>query len=312
VDGLLRRDLGFDGLVVTDALVMGAIVRTLGPGEAAVRALEAGCDVLLIPADAVAAIDAVHAAVLSGRLSEERIDRSLGRIAEFHGWACSCEEPETPAEGLKPDVACMLEELRLEDESRRTEGSRSHNAVALEIARRGVTLLRDHGLVPCDPKVYAPARAAAFALADGSARLNLLWLRSEINARIPGLEISVSDETTPDEEIGRMEQTARGAECVMVAVFDEVAAWRGRSGPSDRLVGILERLARACPRTVVVAFTGPAFLASVPESCSLICCYDGSPASQTAAVQALFGDAPMEGRLPVAVPPVFAMGHRLR
>jgi beta-N-acetylhexosaminidase len=312
LEGLLRRGLGFEGLIVTDALIMGAIVRALGPGEAAVSALEAGCDVLLMPADAVLAINAIHAAVISGRLSEERVDRSLARIAEFHEWACSCEEPEAPADGLAPDVACLLEGLRSGGEASRTEGSRNHNAVALEIARRGITLLRDNGLVPCDPIAYAPARAATFALAEGAARTNLLWLRSEIDARIPGLEVLVSDETTLDEEVGRMEQTARGAECIMIAVFDEVSAWRGRPGPSDRLVGILERLARACPRAVVVAFAGPAFLASVPESCSLICCYDGSPVSQTAAVQALFGDSPMEGRLPVAVPPFFAVGHRLR
>jgi beta-N-acetylhexosaminidase len=312
VDGMLRRDLGFDGLIVTDALIMGAIVRALGPGEAAVRALEAGCDVLLIPADVVGAIEGIHAAVLSGRFSEERVDRSLARIAEFHEWACSCEEPETPTEGLAPDVACLLEGLRRGNDASRTEGSQRHNAVAMEIARRGVTLLRDRGLVPCDPRAYEPSRAASFALADNADGMNLLWLRSEIDARIPGLEIVVADETTTDDGIARMEETARGVECIMVAVFDEVAAWRGRTGPSDKLVGILERLARACPRSVVIAFTGPGFLARVPDGCSLICCYDGSPASQTAAVQALFGDAPMEGRLPVAVPPAFAMGHRLR
>jgi beta-N-acetylhexosaminidase len=312
LDGMLRRDLGFDGLIVTDALIMGAVVRSVGPGEAAVRALEAGCDVLLVPADVVAAIDAVHAAVLSGRLSEERIERSLARIDGFHEWAGSCEEPDSPPEGLRPDVACMLEEFRPGEESRRTEGSRSHNAVALEIARRGVTLLRDHGLVPCDAAAYRPSRAAAFALGGGAAGANLLWLRSEMDARIPGLGIAAADEATSDEEVGRMEDAARRAECILVAVFDEVAAWRGRAGPSDRLVSILGRLARACPRTVVIAFTGPAFLGSVPESCSLVCCYDGSPASQTAAVEALFGDVPMEGRLPVDVPPVFAMGHRSR
>jgi len=313
VDGMLRRDLGFGGLVVTDALIMGAIARTLGPGEAAVRALEAGCDVLLVPGDVVLAVDAILAAVLSGRLSEERIERSLGRIAEFHEWTGLCEEPDAPVDGLRPDVSCMLEGMRRGDGASRAEGSQSHNAVALEIARRGVTLLRDAGgLVPCDPKAYAPARAASFALAESASRVNLLWLRSEINARIPGLEIPVADDATSDEKIGRMEETARRAECIMVAVFDDVAAWRGRSGPSDRLVSVLGRLAGACPRTVVVAFTGPSFLAAVPESCALVCCYDGSPASQTAAIEALFGDVPAEGRLPVAVPPAFAMGHRLR
>ena len=77
--GLLRRDLGFDGLVVTDALVMDAIASRYGAGEAAVLALEAGADLVLMPADARAAIDAIVAAMQSGRLSEERLEASLER-----------------------------------------------------------------------------------------------------------------------------------------------------------------------------------------------------------------------------------------
>jgi beta-glucosidase-like glycosyl hydrolase len=312
IEGILRRELGFDGLIVTDALVMGAIVRALGPGEAAVRALEAGCDLLLASEDPVAAIDAVHAAVVSGRLSAERIERSLERVEAFHEWATLCEEPDGPAEGLRPDVCCMLEEQRPGGQERRTEGSTSHNTVALEIARRGVTLLRDTGIVPCDPATYRPARAAAFALVEDARRVNMLWLRSEIDARIPGLEILVADEAVTDEAAARLEAVARAADCIMVAVFDDIAAWRGRAGPSERLASVLDRLVSACSRAVVLAFAGPGFLARVPDSCTLVCCYDGSPACQTAAVEALFGDAPMEGRLPVAVPPAFPAGHRAR
>jgi len=312
VDGLLRQDLGFDGLVVTDALLMGAIAGKLGPGEAAVRALLAGCDVLLAPSDVQAAIDAVHDAVIKGRLSVERIERSLARIDAFHAWATCCEEPETPGEGLMPEVCCLLEERPRLDAERRTEGSTRHYEVALEIARRGVTLLRDDGLVPCDRTAYEPSRAGVFALVEKAEGLNLLWLRSEINARIAGLPVVVADERATEEDVARMEAAAREKCCIMVAVFDEVAAWRGRTGLSDKLAGILERLAIACPKAVVVAFAGPGIAAQVPAHCSLLCCYDGSPASQTAAVQALFGESPVEGRLPVAVPPLFERGFRLR
>ncbi|MFN9621751.1 MAG: glycoside hydrolase family 3 N-terminal domain-containing protein [Cyanobacteriota bacterium] len=76
---LLRQDLGFDGLVVTDALVMEAIAAHHGPGEAAVLALEAGADLVLMPADPREAIEAILAAVDAGRLSEERLRRSLDR-----------------------------------------------------------------------------------------------------------------------------------------------------------------------------------------------------------------------------------------
>ena len=312
VGGLLRRDLVFGGLVVTDALVMGAIAGALGPGEAAVRSLEAGCDVLLVPSDVSAAIDAIHDAVISGRLSAERIEESIARIDAFHEWSGACEEPDAPGEGLMPEVCSMLEELPRGDEIRRTEGSTSHNAVALEIARRGVTLLRDGGFVPCDTAAYDPSRAGVFALAEKAEGLNLLWLRSEIDARIGNLEVAVADDAASDDDVARMEASARGKQCIMIAVFDEVAAWRGRVGPSDRLVSVLERLARACPRAVVISFAGPGVAARVPDGCSLLCCYDGSSACQTAAVEAVFGEIPIEGRLPVAVPPSFERGFRLR
>ena len=77
-----RPDSGFNGLVVTDALDMGGIVKGFGPAEAAVRALEAGADVLLMPADPEEAINGVMAAVRSGRISRQRLEQSVARILD--------------------------------------------------------------------------------------------------------------------------------------------------------------------------------------------------------------------------------------
>ncbi|MEM6424777.1 MAG: glycoside hydrolase family 3 N-terminal domain-containing protein [Cyanobacteria bacterium P01_D01_bin.128] len=78
--GLLRRDLGFDGLIVTDALIMGAIADRYGPDEAAILAIEAGADILLMPADPAGTIAAVIEAVTIGRLSPQRVRASVERI----------------------------------------------------------------------------------------------------------------------------------------------------------------------------------------------------------------------------------------
>ena len=78
--GCLRGRLGFDGLVLTDSLAMDAVRLSYEPGEAAVLALEAGCDMLLMPDDLPAAFDAVLAAAESGRLTEARLDESVERI----------------------------------------------------------------------------------------------------------------------------------------------------------------------------------------------------------------------------------------
>ncbi|WP_347403938.1 glycoside hydrolase family 3 N-terminal domain-containing protein [Nodosilinea sp. FACHB-13] len=78
--GLLRQDLGFDGLIVTDALIMGAIANTYGPYEAAVLAVEAGADVLLMPGDPEGVIAAVVEAVNLGRIDPTRITASVERL----------------------------------------------------------------------------------------------------------------------------------------------------------------------------------------------------------------------------------------
>ncbi|MFM7315040.1 MAG: glycoside hydrolase family 3 N-terminal domain-containing protein, partial [Cyanobium sp.] len=93
LNDLLRRDLGFSGLVVTDALVMEAISGRYGAGEAALLALEAGADLVLMPADARSAIEAIVTAVADGRLTEERLEASLERRRQ----ALALLPPPSPA-----------------------------------------------------------------------------------------------------------------------------------------------------------------------------------------------------------------------
>ncbi|MBD0334033.1 MAG: beta-glucosidase [Cyanobacteria bacterium Co-bin13] len=100
----LRQDLGFDGLIVTDALIMGAITQTYGPYEAAVLAVEAGADVLLMPVDPEGAINAVCEAVAVGRISEERISASVERL-----WRA--KQKATSLLGLPPESCHAWEHL---------------------------------------------------------------------------------------------------------------------------------------------------------------------------------------------------------
>jgi beta-glucosidase len=102
---LLRGELGFDGLVVTDALVMEAISRHYGAGEAAVLALEAGADLVLMPADARAALAAISDAVASGRLSREQLEASANRRRRALDRVSRQEHPTGPGpELLEPDT----------------------------------------------------------------------------------------------------------------------------------------------------------------------------------------------------------------
>ena len=130
-EGLLRGELGFRGLVVSDALDMGGIVDHFDPGEAAVRAVLAGADEILKSPDTEAAIAGVRRAVESGRITRERLDTSVRRIL-----AAKARVGE-PA----PDPRRIF----------RVVDNPEHRAVVEEIARRSVTLVRERaGVLPLD------------------------------------------------------------------------------------------------------------------------------------------------------------------
>jgi len=138
--GLLREDLGFQGLVVTDALVMEAITKAYGAAEAAVLAFEAGADLILMPADAAAALEGLAAAVESGRISEARVQASLERrVAALRRCPPQASEPlHTVLEQLSSLVSADEQALAVE----LLELSLERQGGSLPAAAAGVNLIR--------------------------------------------------------------------------------------------------------------------------------------------------------------------------
>ena len=159
---LLRKELGFTGLVVTDALVMEAISNRAGPGEAAVQAFAAGADLILMPADADAAIDALCTALADGRIPESRLQESLQRRTEA---LQNCEKPSATATAIATATAHVVELetttdrrlcMELIESSLEVQGPQ----LPTQPAQNGVTLLRVDGVLPC---AFLRADAAAIS-----------------------------------------------------------------------------------------------------------------------------------------------------
>jgi beta-glucosidase-like glycosyl hydrolase len=309
---LLRHDLGFDGLLVTDALVMGAIAERYGCGEAAVMAIEAGVDVLLMPPDVDEAVCAVRDAARDGRISEDRIDRSLERIDDLHRWIGDYKDADRNHVYFPPEIEGAFGRDERPDDNHRVGLHNGHEAAAGHIARRAVTLLADGArAVPLSATELAEKRVAVFTLKDSERPINLVWFRSQLEAKLPSVvEVEVSERTRPD-ELAALAESAAAADVSVVAVFDDVAAWKGRSLPSAELLTAAQCLLEAAPSAIVLAFTGPEIAVELRGGAALICCYDGSEPSQRAGVDALFGESRISGRLPVDVPPRFRMGQGL-
>ena len=272
VDGVLRRELGFRGLVVSDAFDMGGMTERFGPGEAAVRAILAGEDQILVSPDVDAAIDAVMGAVTSGRIPMARIDQA---------------------------VACILEAKRrvpfavaADDEIFEIVDSRASRDLAAEIARRALTLVRGSASVSRD------ARIALIVVSE---------LREALTP-LPDLEADLRRRLTHAPETFLIDaQTADASAAVAASQRADVTilalAVRAKSGAGTIAVPPVAR--DAIPRmknVIAISFGSPYLLREIPSVQNYICAYGIQPPLQVAVAQALFGEIEMTGRLPVTIP----------
>ncbi len=279
IEGVLRQDLHFDGLVVTDAFDMGALVAHFDAGEAAVRAIEAGNDQILKSADTDAAIAAVKEAVRSGRISEARIDQSVRRIH-------AAKRRAHHHVGTQEEIFTTID-------------AKEHLAVAAEIARRAITPVREErGVLP----LRKESRVLVVHVSDfPEPSTPLALLVPEIAARSTSRPVSMMlDARSTIEDAQRVAEAARNADVVLFAL-----AIRTRSGAGHIAVPESARRALALlpanVKVIGVAFGSPYVLRDLPSLQTYVCAYGTQPLLQVAAVRALYGEAEMTGRLPVTV-----------
>ncbi len=290
---LLRGEMGFEGLVFTDAMTMGAIQRGYGSGEAAVRAILAGADVVLSPPDLATAIAAVVAAVREGEISEERLDGSVRRVLEAKARAGLDLESTVPFEGIAGLV-----------------GSSTHRALADTAATRAITLVRDRGqLVPMP--VERRRKVLAVAYADPvNVVAGRIFHRTLVEA-VDSLATARVDSETTGERYSALFARADSADLVVVSVHVRPQAGAGTLGMPDAFRDFMAGLLEGPTPVVLVSFGSPYLLDAWPETGTYLIAWGGQPVLQRAAARALLGEADITGRLPVSLPPHHAAGEGL-
>lgn len=286
--GILRDEMGFNGLIVTDALDMGGIARGFAVGDAAVRALEAGADVLLMPSEPKAAIDAVAAAVKSGRLPTKRIDASVTRIL-------TAKARVGLATGRLVDTA-LLKKLLNTPES---------DAAAQKIADRSVTLVRnENGILP----LKTGASTAFYTLVEGPASVEGSAFSAEVRKRFPQATFIRADSTMPERELDAATQLGASDANYVIAAFASVAANRGSAGLGGGLPRLVQNLMATKKPIVFLALGNPYLLRNFPDVAAYLTTFSTVPPSEIAAAKALFGEIAIDGKLPVSIPGFAAVG----
>jgi beta-N-acetylhexosaminidase len=287
---LLRKKMGFNGLIVTDAMSMSGLTIYFTQEEAGVRAFLAGSDILEKPADVDAMIRGLRDAVKSGRISGERLDGSVRKII---AWKYQL--------GLYKNKITSLESI-----DTMVSGKQSA-ALAQEVADKAITLVRnDADLIPVDPKakVFVLGISNGF---DGDSTVGTLsrTLRS-MGVKFEGALLQ--DNSTP-EQIAKARESASKADVVIAAMYGRVRSGAKNSvGLPDSGVQILRELLANDKKVVGVSFGNPYILGAFPDLKTYVVAYGDMSSLQRAAARSVFGMQGISGRLPISLPGLYPRG----
>ena len=312
VSDLLEKQLGFQGLVITDALDMAGLTHLFANniGRAAVEAFKAGNDMLLIPADLPASYNAMLAAVRSGEISRERLDRSVLKILKTKGSLGLQEARMVDTNGLASSV-----------------GKPENLAFGQQIADAALTLVRDNGKVlplkhkgtvqsalPYMTKEETHNQVVAVIFSDDVRTDSGRAFAREFRARVPDARVVYVDPRVAGGMSSEVLQAVDQAQTVVAAVY--VIPTAGKIGNSvalaDATGALLQQvLDHAAAKTAVVAMGNPYLASDFPRIENYMCTFSNATVSEIGAVKALFGEIPIHGHLPVTIPNVAQRGSGL-
>ena len=317
VDGLLREEMGFKGIAVTDALDMAGLTRIYAKdiGRAAVESFEAGNDMLIIPADLGASYRSVLQAVESGEISRPRLDQSVRKILELKA-------------SLGLNKARLADLGQLSSQMAKPENL----ATGQRIADEAITLVRDNGKViplqsfgtpvaglPYQAMTEERNRLVAIIFSDDLRTDSGRMLEREILARVPDARVIYVDARSAAGMKPSVVEAVEAAEHVIAALYVVPVAGKAMRAAGggltntvamDNATGALLTaiLDRAASRTVVLAMGNPYMIQDFPAIENYVCAFSNATVSETAAVKAIFGEIPIRGHLPVTIPGIASRG----
>ena len=313
VSDLLEKQLGFKGIIITDALDMAGLTHLFANniGRAAVETFKAGNDLLLIPADFPASYNAMLQAVQSGEISRERLDHSVLKI-------------------LKTKASLGLQDARTVDVKALADlvGKPGNLAFGQQVADAAITLVRDNGKVlplksslkyqgtakpglPYTTQEETRNQTVAVLFSEDVRTESGRVFGREFRARIPDAHVLYVDPRIAAGMSDEVLKAVEEAKTVVAAVY--VVPTAGRVGNAvameDASGSLLKHLLdRAAGKTVVVAMGNPYLAADFPRTENYMCTFSNASVSELSAVKALFGEIAIHGHLPVSIPNVAQRG----
>ena len=290
---LLIDDWNFKGLIITDGMEMKGITNQAWSGEAAIRAIEAGSDIILLPIDVERTIESIYNAVLSGRIDEERINLSVSKILDS-----------------KRELNLFNDQLNFESMSS-IVGSRAHLTTAAQIASSSITLVKDDkNQIPIKPEKINKM-AHLILTTDENGNETLKTIKSNINYTHGNVKnIFVNYELSDiliDDLIIRLDRFDQ----IIVSTLVKIRMNKGESTVNSTHLKLIKKMTNNNLPFVVVSYGSP-YLNDYTFIDTYICSYGYGSVSQTAVGDAIFGRKKIEGVLPINLNSKYKRGSGLK
>ena len=290
---IARDELGYQGVIITDSLGMGAIEQHFGPEEAAVKAIQAGADIILMPKSLEAVVPAILEAIKSGDIPEDQVDESVRRIISL----------KLKRGLLKEEAPVPIEEKVAA--AAQTVGSADHKEAEEQVAAQSVTLVKNKKILP-----LSDIRENARIVVIGHKYIDELTdALKEYHADIELVELGEDYELTASAQA-----LIEEADYIIAGTYSSDADMRSPDHPQIKMMKRLMGLAKS--PVIAVAIQNPYDLMAYSEVDAYLAQYGYQPASFRAVASIIFGESEPAGKLPVSIPDgnggiLYSAGHGL-
>ncbi|MEP6925640.1 MAG: glycoside hydrolase family 3 N-terminal domain-containing protein [Pyrinomonadaceae bacterium] len=287
---ILRKEMNFRGLIVTDAMDMSGLTLYFNQDEAGVRAFLAGADMLIKPSDPDAIIRGLREAVKSGRISQTRLDESVRKIL-----------------AIKYELGLVDNKIASFDEVDKLVASKAAGDLAEEIATKAITLVKNEtNAVP----LAKDKRIFVFGITNGDDRnfIANTFLRS-LRQNSLQFETAILDERTSEIEVNIALTKARAADVIIAPLYGRVRTGAKTSvGLPETAEKVLQQLLSENRNIIGISFGNPYLLMEFPKMKTYLVAYGDMPSLQRAAARSLLGQQTITGRLPISLPGLYKRG----
>lgn len=293
--GILRNEMNFDGIIITDGINMGAVTKNYSFEETIIRPLEAGADIVLLPDNPRRAVDAVRDALMKGRLTEERLDESMRRILRAKAKIRAHSSPDKFA---TTDSDRLISSGALQVDGSGREISR-------RIAESSITLLKNENALPLQAgQKIAVVQMTYMRLSDGLGNtMNEFTKQLKTTTSVTDCRMTARANVCNNERATRttIMEAVGNADEVVLTLYLRPSERRGNVSLNPEQQSLADAILRSGKPVTIVTFGSPYIAEMFPKAQAIVVGYDQTTFSAVAAGKLVMGNAQATGKLPVSV-----------